>query len=250
LTGREASGEDGLRISVPRTLAEIVLEEGLATASSVLRAAEVADRDGIPLVVALVRECAIDEVAMVAALRRHVRVALADPATVASEPDAVRELARDVCQRLRVVPLAVSSYDGRRRLLRLAVADPTDAVAMAEIEHHTGCQLEPVLMTLSAIEELVDKAYRHFVTEVMPRDSKRQLAAAVAAFKAREAFGTVSDETTPAPATVPYHRLSDEAELEIRLRAVMNLLLEKQVFTEDELEEMVRQLMRQRDSSG
>ena len=44
-------------------------------------------------------------------------------------------------------------------------------------------------------------------------------------------------------------RHRDEAEVEIRLRAVMNLLLEKRVFSEDELEEMVRLLMRQREAS-
>lgn len=227
---------------MPKPLAEIVLEEGLATAGSVVRAAEVSDRDRIPLVVALVRECGIDEVALVAALRRHVRVALGDPATVAPEPDAVRELSRDVCQRLRVVPLSVSSYDGHRKVLRLAMADPTDAVALAEIEHNTGCQIEPVLMTLSAVEELADKSYRHFVTEVM---SKRQLAAA---FKAREAARAGTEPV--APATIPYHRLSDEAEVEVRLRAVMNLLLDKRVFSEDELEDMVRLLMRQRETDG
>lgn len=230
---------------MPKPLAEIVLEEGLATAASVVRAAEVADREHIPLVVALVRECGIDEVALVAALRRHVRVALGDPATVGAEPDAVREVARDVCQRLRVAPLAVSSYDGHRRVLKVAMADPTDAVAVAEVEHLTGCQIEPVLMTLSAVEELVDKSYRHFVTEVMTRDSKSRLAAA---FKAREAARAGTEPV--APATIPYHRLSDEAEVEIRLRAVMNLLLEKRVFTEDELEEMVRLLMRERDAEG
>jgi hypothetical protein len=98
-------------------------------------------------------------------------------------------------------------------------------------------------MTLSAVEELVEKSYRHFVTEVMTSASKRQLAAA---FKAREAARAGTE--TGGPATVPYHRLSDEADIDIRLRAVTNLLIEKRVFSEDELEEMVRLLMRQREA--
>src|SRR4030095_8809701 len=114
-------------------------------------------------------ECGIDEVALVAAVRRHVRIATGDPATVAAEPDAVREVSRDVCRRLRVAPRPVSSYDGRQRILRLAMADPTDAVAVAEVEHLTGCQVEPVLMTLSAARELVKKPSRALVTEVMRR---------------------------------------------------------------------------------
>jgi len=222
---------------VSRQLAQIVIEEGLATAAAVNRAAEVAERGGTPLVAALVRACGIDEVALVAAIRRHVRVSLGDPATVAADPDAVRELSRDVCERLRVVPLGVSSYGGRRRVLRLAVADPTDPVALDEIEHQTGCRIEPVLMTLSAVEELVDKTYRHFVTEVIRRAPGR-------------AGGEPGGGEQPAgdgPTTVPYHRLSDEAEVPVKLEAVIRILLDKGVIGEDELEEAVRQLMRRRD---
>lgn len=225
---------------MPKPLSEIVLEEGLATAAAVSRAGEAADRAGIPLVVALVRECGIDEVALLAALRRHVRVSVGDPATVAADPDAVREISRDVCQRLTVVPLSVSSYDGRRRSLRLAMADPTDTVTVAEVEHVTGCRVEPVLMTVSAVEEMIEKTYRAFVTEVMRKREPQ----AVVRMTAKSGGGSGAPE---GPATIPYHRLSDEADLELRFRALLQLLLSKQLITEDELEEEVRQLMRRHD---
>jgi hypothetical protein len=228
---------------VPKPLAEIVLEEGLATAAAVARAGEAADRANIPLVVALVRECGIDEVALLAALRRHVRVSVGDPATVSADPDAVREISRDVCQRLTVVPLSVSSYDGRRRVLRLAMADPTDAVTVAEVEHVTGCHVEPILMTVSAVEEMIEKTYRAFVTEVM---KKRELHTPMSRMAAKLGSGG-GHAAGDGPPTVPYHRLSDEADLEIRFRALLHLLLAKQVITEDELEEEVRMLMRRHD---
>ena len=221
---------------MPKPLSEIVLEEGLATAAAVSRAGEAADRAGIPLVVALVRECAIDEVALLAALRRHVRVAVGDPATVAADPDAVREISRDVCQRLTVVPLSVSSYDGRGRSLRLAMADPTDTVTLAEVEHVTGCRIEPVLMTVSAVEEMIEKTYRAFVTEVMRKREPHP-----------PGRTTAKSGATEGPATVPYHRLSDEADLEIRFRALLEILFARQLITEDELEDQVRQLMRRHD---
>jgi Type II secretion system (T2SS), protein E, N-terminal domain len=235
---------------LPKPLAEIVLEDGLATAAALERAAAAADRDGTPLVCALVRECGIDEVALVAALRRHVRVATGDPATIAPEPDAVRELQRDVCRRQRVAPLSLSSYGGRGRVLRLAMADPTDAVAVAEVEHVTGCQVDPVLMTVSAVEELVEKTYRALVTEVMKRTSEPVEEAAAGPAEARRgARGKVGASGTEGPITVPFHRLSDEADVETRLKAVINLLLAKNLVTDDELEEEVRQLMR-RDDDG
>jgi Type II secretion system (T2SS), protein E, N-terminal domain len=241
---------------LPKPLAEIVLEEGLANAASLERAAAAADRDGSPLVCALVRECEIDEVALLAALRRHVRVATEDPATVAPEPEAVRELQRDVCRRQRVAPLSLSSYGGEGRVLRLAMADPTDAVAVAEVEHVTGCRVEPVLMTVSAVEELVEKTYRALVTEVMrrvdegapapePHTARAKSAPAESGESGEEADGPTSarpDETV----TVPFHKLSDEAPVETRLRALINVLQARNLVSPEELEEEVRRLMQRR----
>lgn len=246
---------------MPKPLAEIVLEEGLATAASLERAALAADRAGTPLVCALIRECGIDEVSLVAALRRHVRVATGDPATVQPEPDAVRELQRDVCRRQRVAPLSVSAYGGDVRVLRLAMADPTDAVAVAEVEHVTGCRVDPVLMTLSAVEELVEKTYRALVTEVMKRTGERGEEPArlprgkdVAREGAREPTSDARAATgargaTDGPTTVPFHRLSDEADVDTRLRALTRLLLAKRLVSEEELEDEVRELLRPPDPS-
>jgi hypothetical protein len=248
---------------LPKPLAEIVLEEGLATAASLERAALAADRAGTPLVCALIRECGIDEVALVAALRRHVRVATGDPATVQPEPDAVRELQRDVCRRQRVAPLSVSAYAGDVRVLRLAMADPTDAVAVAEVEHVTGCRVDPVLMTLSAVEELVEKTYRALVTEVMKRTGERGedpaarltrgvgggRAARVAAREPGAPAPSSAPGATDGPTTIPFHRLSDEADVDTRLRALTRLLLAKGLVSEEELEDEVRQLLRPTDPS-
>jgi hypothetical protein len=230
---------------VPKPLAEIVIEEGLASRETLDRAAEHSDQNRIPLVAALIREFDLDEVAVVAAIRRHVRVPMADPKTAVTEPEAIREIARDVCQRLRVVPLSVAIYDDGPKLMRLAMADPTDTVAVAEVEHVSGCTVEPELMTLSAIEEMVEISYRHFVTEVMKRDRKPFGEGIV-----KQVRGAESGKSADSPGTVPFHRISDEAELPLRLEALVTLLLEKGVIGEDEFEEQVRQLMKRRDGDG
>jgi hypothetical protein len=49
---------------------------------------------------------------------------------------------------------------------------------------------------------------------------------------------------------VPFHRLADEADLEIRLQALVQLLIARGLFTDDELEEEVRQVMRQQEPDG
>ena len=154
---------------MPARLAEIVIEEGLIKAPELAKAVDAADAEREPIVVPLVREHGIDEVALVAALKKHIRIKTLDPAKVEFDSDALRELNRDDCRRLRAVPLSLELYGGEPRVLGVAMADPTDTVGIAELEHLSGCVVEPVLVTLSAVEEMIETVYKHAVTEVMPR---------------------------------------------------------------------------------
>ncbi|RMH42862.1 MAG: hypothetical protein D6689_06765 [Deltaproteobacteria bacterium] len=207
-----------------KTLTEIALDERLAAPAVLEEAARRAERDGEPLVVALVRQAGVGEVALVAALRRQVRVPVTDPATVEIDADALREVPREVCRRRRVLPLAVQTFGGGPRALLLAMADPTDHVAIAEVEHVSGCRVSPTLMPLSAIEELIETGYRGFVTQVMRRQGG-------------EAGGQK-------PTTTPFHRVADEADTATRLRALEQLLVAKGIVSEADIDEAVRALLR------
>lgn len=249
---------------MPKRLAEIVIDAKLAGREQVVRAARHAEEQRMPLIAALVRNDGIDELALVAAIRRQVRVPLIDPALVEHDPEALRELPQEVCRRLGVMPLSISGYDGGARVLQLAMADPTDTMAVAEVEHITGCQVENHLMPLSAIEELVQKAYRAFVTEVMRRDrieAAQPIPSApaqvhdthrlvVPELVADTASGPVEPAELDAaavaaqPGTVPFHRIVDEASLELRHRALLELLMQKNIISESEYEEQIRQLMK------
>lgn len=227
---------------MPKPLAEIAIDADLVTREQVTRAADRADETGVPLVVALIRELGVDELALVGAIRRQIRVPLTDPASAKLDPDALRELSRDVCRRLRVLPLSISVYDRGPRLLRVAMADPTDGVAIAELEHLTGCRVEVTLMPLSAIEEMVERGYRAVVTEVLKRQAP-VFGSGSGAGTARKLDGDPSDDG-PQPATMPFHRLSDEADVGTRLQALLDILLDRGVISDDEYEERIRQLMK------
>src|SRR5882757_2606457 len=118
---------------MPKTLGEIAIEAGLVNKASAAKAGRMAEERREPLVVVLIRELGVDEVALVGALRKQTRVPLIDPAEIEIDAEALRLLPRDVCARLRVLPLSVVT-DGRGKLLRIAMADPTDTSAIAEIE--------------------------------------------------------------------------------------------------------------------
>ena len=244
-----------------KNLAEIAIEAELASAKALERAAAIADRDGIPLIEALVSFEKVDELALIGALRKQLRVPLADPASVMVESEALRSLSQDVCRRRRVMPLAVVYEAGEKRL-RLAMADPTDPVAIAEVEHRSGLTIVPELMTLSAITEMVSREYKKIVTEVVKRDRRlfgdaahdatRNATASrptiggaatsgAAAIDAARAKMSDSDN----PKTIPFHRISDEAELAVRFNALLRLLIENKIISEDEFEDEVRDLLRE-----
>jgi hypothetical protein len=284
---------------VPKSLAEIVIDTGLASRDDVVKAAQIADSEHTPLVVALVRHSGVDELALVTEIKRQARIAIADPAVVEYDVEAIRELSRDTCWRLRVMPLSISVYQAGPRTLHLAMADPTDTVAIAEVEHLTGCQVDTSLMPLSAIEELVDDAYRSFVTEVMPRKNKAAQTKSPRKNSpgSRQNSARNSSRTTPRgatrdtdktpfggaleistepmarledagqagqdgrveaplapgqtrPSTMPFHRVSDEASPELRLRALLELLYRKELISPAEYEDEVRALMKRHKGEG
>lgn len=226
-----------------KTLTEIALDEKLADSGTLEAAAQKAEADDVPLVVSLVRHGGVGEVALVAALRRQTRVPVTDPATVSLDTDALREIPREVCRRRRVLPLVIQVHDSGPRTLHLAMADPTDQFAIAEVEHHTGAAVQPTLMTLSAVEELIETGYRGFVTEVMKRENRP-------VYGSKLSVTNAPAQVVPAPTTTPHHRVSDEAQLEMRQRALVTLLVDKGVIEESELDEMVRKLLKGREDEG
>ena len=151
-----------------KTLGEIAIEAGLVNKATAAKAGRMAEGRKEPLVVVLVRELGVNEVALVAALRKQTRVPLIDPGSIEIDPEALRQVPRDICARLRLLPLSLTT-DRRGKLLRIAMADPTDTQAVAEIEQMTHCDVEVNVLPLSAIDELVDKGYRQINTAVVSR---------------------------------------------------------------------------------
>jgi len=226
---------------VAKTLAEIAFEAGLVGRADAAGAARLADKRGVPLVTVLVRELHVDELALVAAMRRLVRVPLVDPAAVRPDPDALREVPRDVCRRLKLLPVSVATDPIGTRVVRLAMADPLDAAALAEIEHLTAADIEVFALPLSAVEELIEQGYRGATTEVVQR-SRRLFGEGLVA----ESGPALIDPTTEIPATVPHHNVADEADVELRHQALLQLLVAKGIVTEDEYQAAVRELLRGR----
>ena len=220
-----------------KTLGEIAIDAGLVNKATAAKAGRMAEGRKEPLVVVLVRELGVNEVALVAALRKQTRVPLLDPGSVAVDPEALRQVPRDICARLRLLPLSLTT-DRRGKLLRIAMADPTDTSAVAEIEQLTHCDVEVNVLPLSAIDELVDKGYRQVNTAVVSRAGNPGSSMFVpTGGRVPEAESEIS-ETVQIPLATLQAMGPDD--LEARFSALVNLLLAKGVVTEAELAEALR----------
>jgi len=217
-----------------KTLAEIAIEAGLVTKTNAAKAGRMAEDRSQPLVAILVRELGVDEVALVGAFRKQLRVPLLDPGDVKIDPEALRRVKRDVCARLRVLPVSIAGD-----ILKLAMADPTDTAAIAEIEELTCCEIDITVLPLSAIDELVDKAYRLTSSTVVTRPGGTMFVTARGKVQPIEGESEVS-VTAQIPIAVLREAANDD--LELRIAALVQVLVGKGLVTEGELLEALGKL--------
>jgi hypothetical protein len=234
---------------LPKTLAEIAIDAGLVTKAIAAKAGKMADEKKQPLVVVLVRELGVDELALVAAFRKQTRVPLIDPAGIQIDADALRAVSKDVCARLRILPLALTS-DGPTKIMRVAMADPTDTTAVAELESLTHCEIEVSALPLSAIDELVAKGYTQINTGVITRPAPGNAKAGTLVTgrgkkpdtAAPESISNYTDSEVSVTAQIPLSLLQGPDDTDRRLEALVQVLVGKGLITEAELTEALVKL--------
>lgn len=229
---------------MPKTLAEIAIDAGLVNKAGAAKAGKMAEEQRQPLVVVMVRELGIDELALVAAFGKQTRVPLIDPQNIQIDPDALRSIPRDVCARLRVLPLSLA-VDGNARVLRIAMADPTDTTAVAEIESLTQCEIDVSALPLSAIDELVDKGYRQVNTAVVMRPGNPGSTMFVTS-RGKDGAAAVSsnypESEVSVTAQMQLSALQAPEDLDSRVTALVQVLVGKGLITEAELLEALVKL--------
>jgi hypothetical protein len=247
---------------VAKTIIEIIADANLAPKAAATRIAKLAASQSGSLVAALIKELGLAEDLVAGALAKSLRLPLLNSSSVSIDAEAVRELPAQMAKRLNAIPLAVRS-DVDPTVMRVAMADPSDMVAIAEMQQETGHELEPCVMSLSEIEKLIAKIYGGFSTAVIQRPgasnqrfvdnmfvtSKRKKKAVIGILNGISADDSQEISVT-AQVTIPgtgraetkgqiQARLPEPAgswrELESRFRALYDVLLSKGLVTPEEL---------------
>ncbi len=212
-----------------------------------------AQRDlGRPLGMTLVRLGFLDEDTLVRALAAQLGFPVVKLRGKRINPEVLELVPLDVAEKYRCLPLLVNDEKGER-VLYLAMEDPADAGAIAEVGEAIGRRVRGVLVAPTELDEALHRFY-HWASFAgadalgVPADPAQQLAQ-----DPDDGLGFGGDDE-------PELLLLDEAEAEPEpapalpgaadaiLRALTQLLVEKGVIGRDELVERLRALGRGEDA--
>jgi len=211
-----------------RTIEDVLVEAGLVDEARLRHVRRYARHNGVCLARALVEHAGVDEELLAATLAHELSLPRVDLAREPVDEDAVREVPYDLADGRRLLPIGIDR--DKRRVIRVAMADPLDFDATEEIEMSTGCTIEPLVGRVSEIGDAVMRYYRGVITKMIPR---------------KPYFGATLTANAQ-PTTQPHRDISDEATPEIGLQALLELLVERGLVDRDAWSEAVRKLLKER----
>jgi hypothetical protein len=141
-----------------KKIGELLIEAGLVSETQIGAALSEQQTWGGRIGNHLVKMGAVTDEELVAILSRQLEVPRIDFRRSRIQIPALRLLARDVCERWQVVPVAYKETRGKKMLL-LAMADPSNLEAIGQVEFLTGCAVNPVIAAEGNIDAVIDHCY-------------------------------------------------------------------------------------------
>ena len=131
-----------------------LLEARLITPDALQKAQQQVKTGGGSITAALIKLSALNEDSLSKFLVELYAVPAADLANFVPDPSVVKLIPGDVANKFQVVPI---SRAGRR--LTVAMANPSNIFAIDDIKFITGCEVQPLVASETAIKKAIDKAY-------------------------------------------------------------------------------------------
>ncbi len=137
-------------------IGELLLEEGLVTKEALKEALDRQKNEGGKIGYHLVQSGAVSEEDLVHLLSEQYGIPAIDLRSLYEHVDStlLDLIPEKIAKRYLVFPVHKTA-----NILTLAMADPTNVVALDDIRFRTGCEVEPVLASEFAIREAIDHRY-------------------------------------------------------------------------------------------
>ncbi|MHB8736846.1 MAG: GspE/PulE family protein, partial [Terriglobales bacterium] len=168
-----------------RQLASLLESSGLLSAAEVAEASRTAASGKRQLLDVVLADGRVSEEQVAEAMATHLHLPFLKLATANVDPDAIK-LVSETLARKRVCCPYLKEEDPlkrRRPTLTLAMADPTDLVALQDVEFASGCSTKPVIATRSEITDAIDRYYApekwldSFLRNISPTEDLRVFSA-------------------------------------------------------------------------
>ena len=142
-------------VARPKQMADILVDRGLITGEQLQRAVAEQRRLGRTLGRVLVELGMVTESQLVAAIAQQVGLPFVDLTEFPVDPSAVTSVSSLVCRRHGALPIGYE--EGR---LLVAMADPSNVVAVDDIRSLTGRDVKPVVATRADLTAAIDRYHR------------------------------------------------------------------------------------------
>jgi cellulose synthase/poly-beta-1,6-N-acetylglucosamine synthase-like glycosyltransferase len=146
-------------------LGQLLLSIGLIDEGELAEALGLQARTGDRLGHTLLHMRVLDESDLARTLAEQLALPQFDVARFEPDPGALRLVPEPVARRHRLVPLAI-----REHILYLAMADPLDGDALAELREHTELPVRIVVTSRTSIEELLQRIYQRRYVQLATLD--------------------------------------------------------------------------------
>ena len=265
--------------SRPHKLGELLIEAGALQPAQLEAALEQQKDYGRPLGMTLVRMGILDEHLLVRTLATQLKLPVVELQGKRVNPEILELVPVDLAEKYRCLPLLVNGV-GDAKVLYLGMEDPADREAVGEISSQIGMRVQVVLVSPTELDECIHRHY-HWVSMDCERMADRlgdtgptltspdpdprmdNLSLADAASMAAEELSFVEEPGVEEPEVAEPLEFADSEESMMAepepqaaaspgndpmLRAIAQLLIEKGVFSRDELVERLQAVMSKDDA--
>ena len=141
-------------MSTNNRLGELLVREKLISLQQLRKAQQDQQKSGGNLSHALAKLGYISDSDITGFLSNQYRLPAIDLAEYEIEPDIIKLVSRDVCDKHKILPVSRSGSS-----LIVAMADPTNLHALDDIKFLTGFNVEPVIASETAITEAIERYF-------------------------------------------------------------------------------------------
>lgn len=135
-------------------LGDLLVRKGYITPEQLRKAAEEQKQQGGPLIRHLIKLGCLTEDALLAYLQKEYRLPVSDPTLADIQEETVQLVPHALVTKYHLIPLGLAGSS-----LTLAMADPSNLVAVDEVKFLTGYDVKVTVATVSSIQQAIEQHY-------------------------------------------------------------------------------------------